>query len=66
MTRPIDLVADVGEVLVTEDAIQAKIAELSGTSGQVVPVRGDGPVTASAISLSIEPGPPTFEESPEP
>ena len=42
------------------------VAELSGTSGQVVPVRGDGPVTASAISLSIEPGPPTFEESPEP
>ena len=28
MTKPIDLVADIGEVLVTEDAIQAKILEL--------------------------------------
>ena len=42
------------------------VAELSGTSGQVAPVRGDGPVAASTIGLSIEPGPPTFEESPEP
>ncbi len=42
------------------------VAELSGTSGQVVPVRFHGPVTASIIGLSIEPGPPTFEESPEP
>ena len=42
------------------------VAELSGTSGQVVPVRVHGPVTASIIGLSIEPGPPTFEESPEP
>ena len=41
------------------------VAELSGTSGQVVPVRGDGPVAASTIGLSIEPGPPAFEESPE-
>jgi len=42
------------------------VAELSGTSGQVVPVRGDGPVMASTIGLSIEPGPPAFEEPPEP
>jgi len=42
------------------------VAELSGTSGQVVPVRVDGPVTASTIGLTIEPGPPTFEEPPEP
>ena len=28
MRRPIDLVADIGDVVVTEDAIQAKIAEL--------------------------------------
>ena len=42
------------------------VAELSGTSGQVVPVRVGGPVTASTIGLSIEPGPPAFEESPEP
>lgn len=42
------------------------VAELSGTSGQVVPVRGDGTVEASAIGLSIEPGRPTFEEHPEP
>ena len=40
------------------------VAELSGTSGQVVPVRGDGAVTASAIGLTIELGPPTFEEHP--
>jgi hypoxanthine phosphoribosyltransferase len=33
MTRPIDLVADVGDVLVTEDAIQAKIAELGRRIG---------------------------------
>jgi hypoxanthine phosphoribosyltransferase len=42
------------------------VAELSGTSGQVVPVRVDAPVTASTIGLSIEAGPPAFEESPEP
>ena len=42
------------------------VAELSGTSGQVVPVRGSDTVAASAIGLSIEPGPPTFEEQPEP
>ena len=34
MTRPIDLVADVGDVLVTEDAIQAKIAELGRRIGE--------------------------------
>jgi hypothetical protein len=42
------------------------VAELSGTSGQVVPVRADGAVAASAIGLSIEPGPASFEEQPEP
>ena len=42
------------------------VAELSGTSGQVVPVRVDGPISASAIELSMEPGPPTFEEHPQP
>jgi hypothetical protein len=42
------------------------VAELSGTSGQVVPVRGNDVVAASAIGLSIEPGPPTFEEQREP
>src|SRR5436190_1201493 len=41
------------------------VAELSGTSGQVVPVRVDGPMSASAIELSMEPGPPTFEELPQ-
>ena len=30
MTRPIDLTADIGDVLVTEDAIQSKIVELGG------------------------------------
>jgi len=34
MTRPIDLVADVGDILVTEDAIQAKIAELGRRIGE--------------------------------
>ena len=34
----------------------ALVAELSGTSGQVVPVRVDGPTSASAIELSMEPG----------
>jgi hypoxanthine phosphoribosyltransferase len=34
MTRPIDLVADVGDVLVTEEAIQAKIAELGRRIGE--------------------------------
>ena len=34
MTRPIDLVADVGDVLVTEDAIQAKITELGRRIGE--------------------------------
>jgi hypoxanthine phosphoribosyltransferase len=34
MTKPIDLVADVGDVLVTEDAIQAKIAELGRRIGE--------------------------------
>jgi hypothetical protein len=42
------------------------VAELSGTSGQVVPVRVDGPMAAAAIELSMEPGPPTFEERPQP
>jgi hypoxanthine phosphoribosyltransferase len=34
MTRPIDLVADVGDILVTEEAIQAKIAELGRRIGE--------------------------------
>jgi hypoxanthine phosphoribosyltransferase len=33
VSRPIDLVADIGEVLVTEDAIQARILELGGQIG---------------------------------
>ena len=33
MSRPVDLVADVGEVLVTEEAIQAKILELGQRIG---------------------------------
>ena len=42
------------------------VAELSGTSGQVVPVRAGEPVAAAAIESSIQPGPPSFEEQPEP
>jgi hypoxanthine phosphoribosyltransferase len=34
MSRPIDLVADVGDILVTEEAIQAKIAELGRRIGE--------------------------------
>jgi hypoxanthine phosphoribosyltransferase len=34
VTKPIDLVADVGDVLVTEEAIQAKIAELGRRIGE--------------------------------
>jgi hypoxanthine phosphoribosyltransferase len=33
MTRPVDLIADIGDVLLTEAEIQAKIAELGGRIG---------------------------------
>ena len=46
MTRPIDLVADVGDVLVTEDAIQAKIAELGR---RIDADYGAGPLTLVSV-----------------
>ena len=33
MTRPVDLIADIGDVLLTEAEIQAKIAELGSRIG---------------------------------
>jgi hypoxanthine phosphoribosyltransferase len=46
VTRPIDLVADIGDVIVTEDAIQAKIRELGR---QISADYADRPLTLVSV-----------------
>jgi hypoxanthine phosphoribosyltransferase len=41
------------------------VAELSGTSGQVTPIRPESADAVAALELAAEPDPPTLEEQPE-